>query len=269
MTGARVRTLLVGLASAGPLAFAQAQQTDADPDAAAQPITWAIGAGGMRSPAWVGSSRSRYDFIPYFAFNWRDIVELNVTDGLYVDLLHGSAWHGGLMGSWRWGRPAHDLGPRLSEAGVAPLSYTLQAGTYLEYVPIESLTLGADLSRDIRTSGSAYGNFYVEWDIPVLKPIEHSLKFNGEFMNRTAMQRYFSVSANTAAALGVEAYHPGAGPSGTGLSYQAFLPTSRSTGFALELSWMRLAAKPTASPLVRDYGDRTNRTYSVAFLKHF
>ena len=266
-TKTAIKLFAAALACMGQLSPACADDTQENvaPD---KHITWAIGAGGMRSPAWLGSSRTRTDFLPYFAFNWRDIVEVNVTDGLSVDLLRGSAWHGGLIGTWRRGRSSHDLG-ELAKAGVAPLSHTWQAGIYLEHVPVKNLTLGASLSHDIQSTGSGYGNVYIEWDIPVLKPVEHSIKLNGEFMNRSAMRRYFSVPADTAAALGVQPYQPSSGMSGTRLSYEAFLPTSRSTGFALGLHWTRLASKPAASPLIRDYGSKTQRTYLMAFLVHF
>jgi len=263
--GTTIKVLVTSLACMCWLLPAHAQT---DTAGQSEHITWAIGAGGMYSPTWLGSSRTRYDFLPYFAFNWRDIVELNVTDGLSIDLLRGNAWHGGLIGTWRRGRSSHDLGD-LAKAGVATLSHTLQAGAYLEYVPVKNLTLGVDLSHDIQSTGAAYGNVYIEWDIPVLKPVEHSLKLNREFMNRSAMRRYFSVPADPAAALGVQVYQPSAGASGTRLSYEAFLPTSRSTGFALGLHWTRLASKPAASPLVRNYGDKTQRTYLAAFLVHF
>jgi outer membrane scaffolding protein for murein synthesis (MipA/OmpV family) len=263
MTGATIKKLVVSLVCAGQLAAAHAEQK------AGNGTTVAIGAGGMRSQAWLGSSGMRNDFLPYFAFNWRDIVELSVTDGLSIDLLRGSAWHGGLIGTWRRGRSSRDLDAILYNAGVATLSHTFQAGVYLEHVPVKNLTLGTSLSRDIHSAGSAYGNVYIEWDIPVLKPVEHSLKLNGEFMNRSAMRRYFSVPAEPAAALGVQAYHPSAGASGVRLSYEAFLPTSRSTGIALGLHRTRLASKPANSPLVRDYGDRTQRLYLAAFLVHF
>ncbi|MCL2161578.1 MAG: MipA/OmpV family protein [Betaproteobacteria bacterium] len=271
MTETAIKTFLfaAALACIAHLPAAHAQ-TDSTRENAGQgkDITWAIGAGGMRSPTWLGSSRARNDFLPYFAFNWRDTVELNVTDGLSIDLLRGNAWHGGLIGTWRRGRSSRDLGD-LAKAGVAPLSHTWQAGVYLEHVPVKNLTLGIDLSHDIQSTGSAYGNVYIEWDIPVLKPVEHSLKLNGEFMNRSAMRRYFSVPADVAATLGVQPYQPSAGASGTRLSYEAFIPTSRSTGFALGLHWTRLASKPADSPLVRDYGSRTQRTALAAFLVHF
>ncbi|MCL2876559.1 MAG: MipA/OmpV family protein [Betaproteobacteria bacterium] len=267
--GTTIKILVVSLACVGGLPIAHAQPTQENATQNERnDITWAIGAGGMRSPAWMGSSRTRYDFLPYFAFNWRDIVELNVTDGLSIDLLHGSVWHGGLIGTWRRGRSSRDLGA-LAKAGIATLPHTLQAGVYLEYVPVKNLTMGIDLSHDIQSTGAAYGNVYIEWDIPVLKPVEHSIKLNSEFMNRSAMRRYFSVPADPAATLGVQAYQPSAGASGTRLSYEAFLPTSRSTGFALGLHWTQLASKPAASPLVRSYGDKTQRTYLAAFLVHY
>jgi outer membrane scaffolding protein for murein synthesis (MipA/OmpV family) len=272
MTGTAIKMLAVGLMCVGQLPAAHAQTGLARENAGQggqDGITWAIGAGGMRSPAWLGSSRTRTDFLPYLAFNWRDIVELNVTDGLSVDLLRGSAWHGGLIGTWRRGRTSRDLGKQLYKAGVASVSNTFQAGGYLEHVPAKNLTLGINLSHDIQSTGSAYGNIYIEWDIPVLKPVEHALKLNGEFMNRSAMRRYFSVPAAPAAALGVQPYQPSAGASGTALSYEAFLPTSHSTGLALGLHWTRLASKPAASPLVRSYGSKTQRTYLMAFLVHF
>ncbi|MCL1825100.1 MAG: MipA/OmpV family protein [Betaproteobacteria bacterium] len=272
MTGTAIKIFIVSLACVVQISTAHAQTGSTQENDAEQSgqnsFTWAIGAGGMRSPAWLGSSHTRDDFLPYFAFNWRDIVELSVTDGLSIDLLRGSAWHGGLIGTWRRGRSSRDLGA-LAEAGIATLSHTWQAGVYLEHRPIKNLALGVSLSHDIQSTGSAYGNAYIEWDIPVLKPVEHSIKLNREFMNRSAMRRYFSVPLEAAAALGVQAYRPGAGASGTRLSYEAFLPTSRSTGFALGFHWTRLASKPSASPLVRDYGNKTQRTALAAFLVHF
>ncbi|MCL2590372.1 MAG: MipA/OmpV family protein [Betaproteobacteria bacterium] len=269
--GTTIRILAVSLACTSwlPAAYAQTNPTQGNADQSRRnDITWAVGAGGVRSPAWLGSSHTRYDFLPYFAFNWRDIVELSITDGLSIDLLQGSTWHGGLTGTWRRGRSTHDLGA-LAEAGIAPLSNAWQAGTYLEHVPVKNLTLGISFTHDIQSTGAAYGDAYIEWDIPVLKPVEHSLKLAREFMNRSAMQRFFSVPANAAAALGVQPYQPSAGASGTRLSYEAFLPTSRSTGFAIGFHWTRLASKPASSPLVRDYGDKTQRTYLMAFLVHF
>jgi outer membrane protein len=254
---------LVGMAQLA----AHAQTSPAPADTERSDFSWALGAGGQRTPAWIGASHSRYDPLPYFDFNWRDIVDLSVTDGLSIDLLHSPSWHGGLIGTLRWGRSAHDLGA-LADAGVATFSNTYQAGIYLEYVPIEHLTLGANLSHDVQSTGAAYGNMYLEWEIPVPSPVEHSLKLDSEFMNRSAMQRYFGVPSGPASALGVPVYQPSAGASGTTLSYEAFIPTSRSTGFALGLYWTRLASEPAASPLVQNFGSRTQRTFFLAFAVH-
>jgi MipA family protein len=256
--------VLAGLFLSSFCSYADEPATEASEASA---TVLAFGAGVERMPKWLGATQSKNQAIPYFDINWQDRVELSSTDGLIIDLIHAKPWHGGLIGSMVWGRSDNDLG-ELAKA-VPTLNNTIQGGAYVEYDFTKELTTGVRLSHDIQSTGAAYGDVYADLDLPGIWLVEHSLKFDMAFMNQSAMRRNFGLSSEAATALNVSAYSPSSGLESATLTYQAFVPTSRSTGFVLGAAWSSLAGRASESPLVRSYGSKIQRTYMAAFLVHF
>jgi outer membrane scaffolding protein for murein synthesis (MipA/OmpV family) len=228
--------------------------------------TYAFGAAVQRMPAWMGSRSDRSEPLPYIDVDIPDFGEFSTNDGVTLDAIRGEYWHGGFYGDYRWGRTTHDLG-RLG-GRVRPLSPRLQAGGYVEYAPNATWTLGTHLSHDTDGAG-AYLDLYVDWQLPNVWLIEHSLEVQWTGTNRGAMQRFFGLSAVEGAAIGASAYRPGAGSEQGSLEYDAFIPTSRNTGIAIALVYGRLQGRAASSPLVERYGSRTQLSRTMAFVYHF
>ncbi|MBS1189248.1 MAG: hypothetical protein H6R10_1040 [Rhodocyclaceae bacterium] len=238
-----------------------------DHEKSGQETTYAFGAGWAQLPRWMGASRQKNFAVPYININWRDRVEFSTNNGLIADLIHAGPWHGGLVGTMMWGRSYNDLGSLSNR--IPTLNNTLQAGAYLEYALTKEFNVGVRLRHDIQGTGAAYGDIYANLDLPSPGLIEHSLRIASEAMNRAAMRRYFGISPATAAALGTSPYEPKGGYSQLSLSYDAFVPTSQSTGVALSAGYSRLSGRAADSPLVRDFGSPNQRSFMAAFVYHF
>lgn len=229
--------------------------------------TFAFGAGWARMPRWMGSGLTKNFAVPYININWQNRVEFSTTNGLIVDLIHDGPWHGGVVGTMMWGRSYNDL--QSLSTRVPTLTNTVQGGVYLEYDLTKELSVGARLRHDIQGTGAAYGDIYADLDLPSPGLIDHSVRIAAEAMNQSAMNRYFGVAPDTAAALGTSAYRPGGGYSQLSVSYDVFVPTSQSTGVALAAGYGRLGGPAADSPLVRNFGSVHQRNLMAAFLYHF
>lgn len=230
-------------------------------------LSYGLGAGFERYPRWFGAARNKTLPIPYLNINWQDRLMFSTVDGLTADLIHGERWHGGLVGTLVWGRSGQDLG---NLAGRVPTrNNTVQAGAYLEYALTKELSLGWRVRHDIQGTGVAYSDIYADLDLPGIGPIEHSVKASVEGMNKSGMQRFFAVDAATAANLGTSTYLPGAGLSQYSVAYQAFVPTSEHTGFAIGASLGKLTRTASQSPLVRDFGSSYQKNLMAAFVVHY
>jgi len=223
-----------------------------------------LGGGVERMPAWMGSSEHRDQAVPYIQAELPWHITLSTLDGLTVDFIHGQQWRGGLYGNYLWGRDHDELGAPL--AGVVDsLSPRLNGGGYLEYQATVQLNLGATLSHDTQGAG-AYLNVYADYDLPALGYIEHSLQLQWQGMNGPAMRRFFGVTPEQAAKLGVLPWSPGAGSQQVSLEYDAYIPTSVHTGFALAVNYTRLLGDAADSPLVRSFGTPNQLTTTLAFV---
>ena len=225
----------------------------------------ALGFGLDRLPKWQGSAKSEIRPIPYIDINWRDQIEFSTVKGLIVDLLHGERWHGGVIGTLVWGRTKKEL----AGLNVPTLRNTIQGGVYLEYAVTPQATLGVRLRQDIQNTGVSYGEIYGELELPKLGYLEHDLRLTVEGMNQKGMRRFFGLSAQDAARLGTSEYQPGTAVSKTSLTYEGFQPTSESTGIAFGATIGRLGSAAANSPLVRNYGSRTQKEVMAAFVYHF
>lgn len=229
--------------------------------------TYAFGAGVQRMPGWPGSKHTRNQPVPYIDIELPGVGELSTTDGLTIDLIHGEHWHGGLYGNWLWGRTHNELGPQLG-GKVASLSPRWQGGGYLEYAFDKKFSVGGHVAHDTNGAG-AYAALYADWQLPDVWYIQHSLEFQVEGMNGAGMSRFFGVTPTEAQAIGTAPYQPGAGWHSANLEYDAFVPTSQHTGFAVAVSYARLYGNAADSPLVRDFGSRRQVTTTLAFVVHF
>lgn len=227
----------------------------------------ALGAGIERMPEWIGAPDHRNQAIPYVDIEIPGVGELSTADGLNLDLIDGDKLHGGLYGNYLWGRTRDGLGPRLGGI-VNSLGPRVQAGGYLEYHPSKQFSYGANLSHDTEGAG-AYLNIYADYQLPNLGYIEHEFELQWQSMNGAAMNRFFGLNAAQATALGVPTWRPGAGSQQIGLEYDAFIPTSQHTGFALSLGYTRLLGQAANSPLVSRFGKRNQFSQTLAFVYHF
>lgn len=255
------------LAVAGIPRLPEARTPIPSEDEAEKGTTYAFGAGWAQMPRWLGSARKKSFAVPYIDINWRERVEFSTTNGLVVDLLHTGPWHGGLVGTMMWGRSYSDMGSLSSR--VPTLTNTVQGGAYLEYDVTRELSIGARLRHDIQGTGAAYGDIYADLDLPSPGLIDHSVRVAVEAMNGAAMNRYFGVAPDTAAALGTAAYRPGGGYSQLSVAYDLFVPTSQATGIALSAGYGRLGGGAADSPLVRNFGSPHQRNAMAAFVYHF
>lgn len=224
-----------------------------------------MGAGVDYLSRWQGSAKNESRPIPYIDVNWRDQVEFSTVKGLIIDLLHGEQWHGGVVGTMVWGRSTKDL----AGLKIPTLRNTVQGGLYLEYAPTEQTTLGVRLRHDLQNTGVSYGEIYGELELPKVGYLEHDVRLSVEGMNQAGMRRFFGLSAQDGARLGVSAYQPGAAMSKTSLTYEGFQPTSESTGivFGASIGW--LGSTPANSPLVKNFGSRKQTEVLAAFIYHF
>lgn len=227
--------------------------------------TLAIGAGAQRMPSWPGSRDDQNDPVPYIDISWPGHVNFSTLDGLQIELLHGPVLHGGLYGNYQWGRQRSDLG---TLGGTIPsLPPRITAGGYLEWQVTRRIDVGTDLSHDTNGAG-AYLRGYVDWELPSAGLMHHSLSLSWQAMNGAAMKRFFGITLTQASALNVSPWQPGAGSQMASLEYDVFMPTSQHTGIALALVYGRLLGQAAHSPLVTEYGSRTQLTESVAFVYH-
>jgi outer membrane protein len=254
------RRLLLAVGLAACLLWAQACLADTED----QP-TVAVGIGVEHLPRWTGANTSRYQPIPYVDIEIPNHLSLSTHDGLQFDLIGRSALHGGLYGSYQWGRENDDLG--VLRGKVAPLSSRLTLGGYLEWQLDKQVDIGANLSHDTQGAG-AYLKVYAEWDLPPVWLLQHSLQLNWQAMNGAAMNRFFGVSQAQASALQVRSWQPGAGSKLVSLEYDLFVSTSKHTGFALAVVYGRLLGGAGGSPLVTRFGSRTQWNESLAFVYH-
>jgi outer membrane scaffolding protein for murein synthesis (MipA/OmpV family) len=228
--------------------------------------SYAFGAGVQQMPSWDGAATTRRQAVPYVDIDVPGVGELSTTDGLTLDLIHGEHLHGGFYGNWLWGRTRDSLGSLGGK--VTPLSPRWVGGGYLEYAFDKAFSVGTHLAHD--TSGaSAYAAVYADLQLPGVWYIQHSLEVQVEGMNGAGMNRFYGLSASEASALATRPFQPSAGWHAAHLEYDAFVPTSEHTGFAVAWQYGRLFDPALQSPLVRDFGSRRQVTTSLAFVVHY
>lgn len=255
-------TLLLPLLLLASPGLAQAAETSDDNG-------WriALGAATQRMPTWLGSDRQQWQPLPFFDIEKPGLLELSSNDGLRVHLPKTGPLEVGVYGDYLWGRSRADLGPRL-QGRIPSLSPRLLGGAYAEYQFNEHVALGSRLGHDFTGSG-AYLSLYLDYDLPKIWYLEHSLELGVRGMNSAAMRRSFGLSAESAALLGTRPWTPGAGLQQASANYSLFMPTSLHTGFALSFEYTRLLGDAADSPLIRQYGSRNQMQQTLAFIYHF
>jgi outer membrane scaffolding protein for murein synthesis (MipA/OmpV family) len=233
--------------------------------AATDPAVFAVGAGMQRMPSWPGAKNQHSEPVPYLDIEFPGRGSFSTLDGLQIDLIRGSTWHGGIHGDYQWGRSRDDLGSLRGK--IASLPPRINLGGYLERQLTPQIDVGGNLSHDINGAG-AYLRLYAEWDLPPLGPLEQSFELRWQAMNAPAMNRFFGIGPQAAHALSVPVWQPGAGGQLASLEYDLFVPTSLHTGVALALVCGRLLGDAANSPLVTRYGSRTQLSESLAFVYH-
>ncbi len=256
--------IAVALLAALQPSIASAQSST---DAETSKPSIAIGVGAQRLPDWLGARNDSWQAVPFFDIEYPGYGELSSTDGLTLHLPHEGRWEAGLYGNFLWGRSRSDLGPEL--AGKVPsVSPRLHGGVYTEYQFNPQTSAGLRLSHDL-TSNGAYLSAYFDRDLPGIWYLQHSVSFEWRAMNGTAMNRYFGLSPQSAAALGTPAWKPSAGSQQVSANYSIFIPTSQHTGFAASLEYAHLLGDAANSPLVKQFGSRNQLEQSIAFIYHF
>ena len=233
--------------------------------AATDPAVFAVGTGLQRMPSWPGAKNQHSEPVPYLDIELPGRGSFSTLNGLQIDLIRGTAWHGGIHGDYQWGRSRDDLGNLRGK--IASLPPRINLGGYLERQLTRQIDVGGNLGHDINGAG-AYLELYAEWDLPSIGLLEHTVGLHWQAMNAPAMNRFFGISPQAARALPVPAWQPGAGSQLASLEYDLFMPTSRHTGVALVLVYGRLLGGAADSPLVTRYGSRTQLSESLAFVYH-
>jgi MipA family protein len=226
-----------------------------------------IGAGIQRLPGWVGSHDDRNQPIPFLQLTLPEHITISSTDGLTVDLIHGSQWHGGLYGDFSWGRDSDDLSAPLRGV-IHGFANRPNAGGYVEYQMTPVFDVGSNLSHDTDGAG-AYLHVYAEYDLPRIGYIEHSFQWQWQAMNGAAMRRFFGVTPEQASRLDIPTSQPNASGELASLEYDAFIPTSQRTGIALAINYGHLLAAAKNSSLVTRFGTPDQLTTSLAFVYRF
>lgn len=260
----RFATTTTGVAHVSLMLLALGATSCAHAEDVTDSPTQMFGAGVQRLPAWLGSSDHRNQPIPYIQAELPWHITLSTLDGLTVDLIHGDKWRGGPYGNYLWGRDHDELGPQLGGV-VDSLSPRLNAGGYVEYQATVPFSVGANLSHDTDGAG-AYLNLYADYDLPVIGYLNHSLQLQWQLMNGPAMRRFFQVTPEQALKLGVMPWSPDAGSQQISLEYDAYMPTSLHTGFALAINYTRLLGDAANSPLVRHFGSPDQLSTTLAFV---
>jgi MipA family protein len=263
----RWQTSIVHLTRAAMLVLSLGAASSACADDVTDGPNEIFGAGIQRMPAWLGSSDHRNQPVPYIDAELPWHITLSTLDGLTVDFLHSGQWRGGLYGNYQWGRDSEELGPKLGGI-VDSLSPRINGGGYLEYQATVQLNVGATLSHDTQGAG-AYLNVYADYDLPAIGYLDHSVQLQWQAMNGPAMRRFFQVTPEQALKLGVTPWSPGAGSQQIAFEYDAYMPTSLHTGFALALNYTRLLGDAADSPLVRSFGSPNQLTTTLAFVYRF
>lgn len=227
---------------------------------------FAFGAGVQRFPAYAGASSQRNEAVPYVNIEYQGF-DLSTLDGLQWDFIRNPGLSGGIYGNYRWGRDTGDL-PRSLQGRLNPLSPRLHVGGFLEWQINKPLDVGANLSHDTDGAG-AYLNVYTDYTLPNIWYLQHSVTINVEALNGAGMRRYYGISPREASRLDIQPWHPGAGGENASLEYDLFVPTSLHTGVALAVNYARLYGGAGNSPLVTQFGSRSQWTESMAFLYHF
>ena len=249
------------------LTLIAALPTDAHADDPLEGPTVLLGGGIQRMPAWLGADHQRNQPVPFIYAELPWHVTLSTTDGLTVDLIHESKWHGGLYGNYQWGRDRDELGHPL-EGIVDSLPARLNLGGYLEYHFTVQFDVGTNVSHDTNGAG-AYYTLYADYDLPAIGYLMHSMEVQWQGMNGPAMRRFFGLTPHQAEQLGVDPWSPGCGSQQIALEYSAFMPTSLHTGFALLIDYTRLLDQAADSPLVRHFGNANQLTTTLAFSYRF
>lgn len=257
-------TVLLSLLLLTAPCIAQAAEASKDDDNG-----WriALGAATQRMPTWLGSDRQQWQPLPFFDIEKPGLLELSSNDGLRVHLPTTGPLEVGVYGDYLWGRSHADLGPRL-QGKIPSLSPRLLGGAYAEYQFNEHIAFGSRLGHDFTGSG-AYLSLYLDYDLPKIWYLEHSLELGVRGMNSAAMRRSFGLSTESAALLGTRPWAPAAGLQQASANYSLFVPTSLHTGLALSFEYIRLLGDAADSPLIQHYGNRTQKQQSLAFIYHF
>ena len=139
----------------------------------------------------------------------------------------------------------------------------------MEYEWFRGLDAGLRLSHDIESTGAAYAQTYLELGLPAPADVEHGFRLSVDAMNGAAMRRFFGLSANEGAALGVGQYSPQGGVSRVALAYGAKMPLSKQTGLHFTVEWGRLVGAAADSPLVRNAGSANQRSCQLSLFYKF
>lgn len=229
---------------------------------------WTIGIGAAmeRLPAWPGSAGTRTLLEPYLAVSLMDRVDFSTLDGLAVDLIHGVRWHGGLYADYLQGRSGSDLAQLAGRIDTVP--FAILGGGWLACDLTAQLEGGVRLLRDVARPG-ALGEAYLAWELPAIGHFSQSFELTARAADRTMQQRWFGVAEDREPTPGMAPYRAGGGWQRFSLGYTATLPVTTHLALAASAEFARLTGAAAASPLVRTFGSREQRSFGIALVYGF
>ncbi|WP_051503959.1 MipA/OmpV family protein [Sphingomonas jaspsi] len=213
-----------------------------------------VGLGARVQPSFIGSDKR--EVAPLWDIDVArgdKLFQFEAPDDKFaVPVYNKNSFSFGPTANIEWKRKAKDVG-----VAVDNVPTTFEAGVYAQYQPLESIRLRADLRKGIGGHQGIVGGISLDKIWRDGDKYVFSVGPRLSFSDGRYQRAYFGVDNGAALASGLPVYRPGGGVHGvgmaSGLTYQ-FNPRFGMFGFA---KYERLVGDAAKSPIVREYGSRT------------
>jgi MipA family protein len=226
---------------------------------------FSIGGFGSYSPDYLGSNDYKFSPLPMVEISYQDRIYLK-TNELGWKAFQTETVEGGLLGRYRFGRDADDND---ALRGLGDVNESVELGGFLTY-KTGPLAWGVTVAQDV---ADGHGGWIADFDVGYSTALAPKLmlfsKVSAEVMSREAMESYFGISTQQAAASGYRAHAVDTGLSQMGLSLgldYALTPAWHLTGIA---GVDQLLGDAADSPIVDDAGSATQFSLMTGVSYHF
>jgi outer membrane protein len=220
-----------------------------------------VGAVAVIVPDYEGSDDYTFAAAPLIQYKFSPsnrYVQL-IGNKLYVNVISHENWEFGPMGIYRLGREDvdDDVVDKMSDVdGSAELGLFFGYATKFNNDPRHRLNIHLDLTQDV--SGGHEGLIAqlagVYWQ-PVAKPFDIGFRANLTFASGDYMSSFFDVTANDAAASGLQRFDADASLKDFGLAIMGLFHFSKQWHVGGGVQWKQLRGDASNSPVVDVRGD--------------